>query len=103
MAATAFVVRVPEAEAHVRDLRERFDPSVRLGVPAHITVLFPFMAPEYVVEDVRSRIAQVFADVQVFSFSSCGAWVSCGNSLSCAGTCSFVLSRTDECPRREIR
>jgi hypothetical protein len=37
MAQTAFIVRVPEAERHVGDLRDRFDPSARLGVPAHIT------------------------------------------------------------------
>jgi hypothetical protein len=39
MAESAFIVRVPEAEACVSELRNRFDASVRLGVPAHITVL----------------------------------------------------------------
>lgn len=42
---SALVVRVPEAEALVRDLRERHDPSAADGVPAHVTVLVPFLAP----------------------------------------------------------
>jgi hypothetical protein len=33
MAESAFIVRVPEAEVCVGALRERFDASVRLGVP----------------------------------------------------------------------
>ncbi len=41
----AVLVTVPEAESLVAPLRERFDASTALGVPAHITVLFPFMPP----------------------------------------------------------
>ena len=43
---TALIVRVPETEPCVAALRERFDPSAALGVPAHITVLHFFMGPE---------------------------------------------------------
>ena len=43
---SALVVLVPEAESLVRPFRERFDPSAALGVPAHITLLYPFIAPE---------------------------------------------------------
>jgi hypothetical protein len=43
MAESAFIVCVPEAEPHVAVLRERFDASARLGLPAHITMLYPFM------------------------------------------------------------
>ncbi len=40
---TALVVVVPEAESLVGRLRERYDhPAGGLGVPAHITLLFPF-------------------------------------------------------------
>ncbi len=42
---SALVVRVPEAEALVGDLRARHDPSAADGVPAHVTVLVPFLAP----------------------------------------------------------
>jgi len=54
MAESAFIVRVPEAEPCVGALRERFDASVKLGVPAHITVLVPFMSPERITEAVRT-------------------------------------------------
>ncbi len=40
---TGLIVRIPDAEPAVRAWRERFDPSARAGVPAHVTVLFPFL------------------------------------------------------------
>ncbi|MFI0960972.1 2'-5' RNA ligase family protein [Streptomyces sp. NPDC021080] len=40
---SGLVVTVPEAEPVVRAWRDRLDPAVRAGVPAHVTVLFPFL------------------------------------------------------------
>lgn len=40
---TGLIVRIPEAEPYVRGWRERLDPSAQAGVPAHVTVLFPFL------------------------------------------------------------
>jgi hypothetical protein len=40
---TAFLVVVAEAEPAVAQLRLQLDPVPRLDVPAHVTVLFPFM------------------------------------------------------------
>jgi 2'-5' RNA ligase len=68
MGQTAFVVRVPEAEGHVRELRERFDPSAGLGVPAHITVLFPFMAAEHLSESILADISRIVANHRSFKF-----------------------------------
>jgi hypothetical protein len=42
---SGLIVEVPEAEPDVARLRERLDASAPLGIPAHITVLFPFMPP----------------------------------------------------------
>ena len=67
MAHTAFIVRVPEAEQAVSGLRERFDPSARLGVPAHITILYPFMSPDLISERVLAVIAQVLREVAPFA------------------------------------
>ena len=39
---TALVVVVPEAEALVGALRERYDPAADMGIPAHVTLVFPF-------------------------------------------------------------
>ena len=68
MAQSAFIVRVPEAEALVGGLRERFDPSARQGVPAHITVLYPFMSPELLSEQVLAGVRQALLPMQPFEF-----------------------------------
>ncbi|CAM5346402.1 2'-5' RNA ligase family protein [Rhodanobacter lindaniclasticus] len=69
MTETAFIIRVPEAEPRVGGLRERFDASSRLGVPAHVTVLYPFMPPERITGDVLHRAQGVFDAVPAFSFA----------------------------------
>ncbi|AJC19846.1 2'-5' RNA ligase family protein [Pandoraea pulmonicola] len=68
MATSAFVVKVPEAEPMVADLRQQYDPSTRVGVPAHITVLYPFMAPEHITPSVLSQAHRVFSSIPAFSF-----------------------------------
>ena len=69
MAESAFIVRVPEAEACVGSLRRRFDRSVELGVPAHITVLAPFMAPESIRAKVIQRVETALAQIAPFRFT----------------------------------
>jgi 2'-5' RNA ligase len=68
MPQTGFIVRVPQAEARVADLRERFDASAALGVPAHITLLIPFMAPEAIDSAVLQGIRETLAGVCAFDF-----------------------------------
>lgn len=68
MAESGLIVRVPEAEALVGLLRERFHPVARLGVPAHVTVLFPFVAPELVDGAVLGRLRGALAGVSPFAF-----------------------------------
>lgn len=66
--ATAFVVAVPEAEPVVAGLRERFDPSAALGVPAHLTVLHPFMPPAQVTPQVLAHAASALPGLPPFEF-----------------------------------
>jgi GNAT superfamily N-acetyltransferase len=68
VAQSAFVVRVPEAEPWVGALRQRFDPSAKQGVPAHITVLYPFMAPELVSEQVLADVRRALRGMSAFGF-----------------------------------
>lgn len=68
MADSAFIVRVPEAEACVGALRVRYDASVKLGVPAHITVLAPFMSPERITEAVLQQAQAALNAASSFSF-----------------------------------
>jgi 2'-5' RNA ligase len=68
MAESAFAVNVPEAEPYVATLRERFDPTAKLGVPAHITVLYPFMSPEQITEAVLYKVRLAFCSAVTFKF-----------------------------------
>jgi 2'-5' RNA ligase len=62
---TALIVAVPEAEAAVAALRLRHDPMARLGVPAHITIHFPFAPAAAVDEDA---VAELVAGRTAFPF-----------------------------------
>ncbi len=68
MAISAFVVKVPAAEPLVHDLRQRHDASAVLGVPAHITLLVPFMDPAQLTSEVLARAQQALRRHQAFSF-----------------------------------
>ena len=48
---SALLVPVPAAEPAVAEHRARLDGSARDGVPAHLTVLYPFLPPA-LVDDV---------------------------------------------------
>ena len=67
-ATSALIVRVAEAEACVGALRERLDPSARLGVPAHVTLLHPFMATVRIDATVLAAIGAIAAAAQPFAF-----------------------------------
>ena len=68
MAISAFIAKVPQAEQCVRDLRLLYDDSARLGVPAHITLLFPFMEAALISEAVLKRAAHAIRTVPSFGF-----------------------------------
>jgi 2'-5' RNA ligase len=69
---SGLVVAVPEAEPVVGALRERLDAHAALGVPAHVTVLFPFVPADEVDGEVLERVAQVVAGVPRFPYRLCG-------------------------------
>jgi len=66
---SGLIIEVPEAEPAVRDHRERLDDSAPLGIPAHITVLFPFMPPETIDTETLPGLGRLFAEVGRFRFS----------------------------------
>lgn len=68
MSESALIVEVPEAESYVAALRQRFDPTAALGVPAHVTVLSPFMDVSAATAEVISRVAQVLRRTRRFAF-----------------------------------
>ena len=68
MLQSALIVPVPEAELWVKDLRERYDPTAAVGVPAHITVLFPFISPDLITDSNLARAAATFQHFRPFEF-----------------------------------
>ncbi|MEV6564751.1 2'-5' RNA ligase family protein [Streptomyces kronopolitis] len=70
---TGLVVKIPEAEPAVRGGRERLDPGAREGVPAHVTVLFPFLRASRIDGAVRRVLTEVLAAQPAFTvrFESC--------------------------------
>jgi 2'-5' RNA ligase len=63
---TALVVLVPEAEPLVERFRERHDPSAAEGVPAHITIIYPFKPPQEVSEVVLGRLRELLSGFAPF-------------------------------------
>ncbi len=59
---------VPEADALVGDLRLAHDPAARAGVPSHVTVLLPFVPRAGIVEALRSRLREAFAQAAPFDY-----------------------------------
>ena len=66
---SALVLAVPEAEAAVGALRAAHDPSAADGMPAHITLLYPFRDPARVDAALLAELAAFFAQVP--------AWADC--------------------------
>jgi 2'-5' RNA ligase len=65
---SGLILEVPEADPVVGRHRARLDASAPLGVPAHITVLFPFMPPGRIDETVLAELEHLFAAVTRFRF-----------------------------------
>lgn len=63
---TAVIALVPEAESLGGNYRQRLDASAVWGVPAHVTVLLPFIAPHEVDEQVIARLTAAVVSVPAF-------------------------------------
>jgi 2'-5' RNA ligase len=64
---TGLVIVIPEAEARVGAMRRKYDPQASLGVPAHVTILFPFVPPDLVDAEVRRRLRRLFRRCSPFA------------------------------------
>ena len=63
---SALIVPIPEAEPAVAELRSRLDSSAAAGVPAHVTVLFPFLPPEQLTPQALAAVRLIAAGVPRF-------------------------------------
>jgi 2'-5' RNA ligase superfamily len=65
---TALIVEVPAAEPAVRRHRLELDANAALGIPAHVTILAPFMPRGAIGAAEQERLARVFSSVPAFDF-----------------------------------
>jgi 2'-5' RNA ligase len=66
---SALIVAVPEAEPLVGDWRERYDSSAAAGVPAHVTLLYPFVSPDRIDAGVLAALETIFSTSEPFGFT----------------------------------
>jgi 2'-5' RNA ligase len=74
-AESAVIVPV-DLPAAARRLRDRLDPSAAQGVPAHITLLYPFAPPALLDEGVRVAVGRIVGSEAAFPFvlGAVGRW-----------------------------
>ena len=65
---SALLVAVPEAEPLVSTWRLKLDPVAARGVPAHITVLFPFLEPSEIDDDTVATLHELVSAHRRFNF-----------------------------------
>jgi 2'-5' RNA ligase len=65
---SALIIPISEVEPIVGPLRLRYDRAARLGVPAHITLLYPFRPAETAADELKT-LRKACALIPVFSFS----------------------------------
>ena len=63
---SAVIVVIPEIEPVVAELRSRLDRNAALGVPAHVTVLAPFLSPGRIGPERLRELAEAVHSVPRF-------------------------------------
>ena len=66
---SALLIPIPEADDVVGQWRERLDHAASLGVPAHVTVLYPFVPPSNIDRHVTTEVAAIAAATPPFDYS----------------------------------
>jgi 2'-5' RNA ligase len=64
---TALIVPLPEAEEAVGPFRASLDTAAAQGIPAHVTVLYPFLPPEQINDEVLASVSHAVAAVPRFA------------------------------------
>jgi 2'-5' RNA ligase len=72
---SAVLVEVPEAEPVVGEWRRRYTLDAPAGIPAHVTILFPFVEPGRLGE-AEGRLAELVAGTAAFdlTFARTARW-----------------------------
>lgn len=77
---SAILLAVPEAEPLVHEWRAKGDPSAAHGVPAHVTLLYPFLPVERLDDGVLGELEWFFRGIDAFPlrFAGVGRWEHAG-------------------------
>ena len=75
MSESAIVVRI-RVPAAIERLRRADDRAARLGVPAHVTILYPFVPAAALDRAVRANVASMASELRAFrvTFASAARW-----------------------------
>jgi hypothetical protein len=65
---SAVIIPVPDVEPIVASLRSQYDRTARLGVPAHITLLYPFRPPQAISGEI-GVLRDICIPIEAFAFS----------------------------------
>jgi len=66
---SALVVLLLEAEAIVGRSRQRYDPSAAVGMPAHITLNYPFLPGEPADKEMCASVSHRDGNFQIYTVS----------------------------------
>lgn len=91
---TTLLVEVAEAEPHVRAIRDEHDAVALRGIPAHITLVYPFVPPDRLSVEVRRALRELFAGVAPFAFAV--------TDVRRFGDTTVYLGLDDEVPFRQL-
>jgi 2'-5' RNA ligase len=76
MAGESAIIVPVELPIALRRLRDGLDPSAAAGVPAHVTLLYPFVPSEALDDGVRAEVGRIIASQSAFPFvlAHAGRW-----------------------------
>ncbi|MBO0732568.1 MAG: 2'-5' RNA ligase family protein, partial [Acidimicrobiaceae bacterium] len=66
---SALLIPVPEAEPVVGGYRAKYDPVAASGVPAHITLVVPWLSPDDITDADLDELRDTLSGVEGFDFS----------------------------------
>jgi 2'-5' RNA ligase len=65
---SAIIIPVPDAEPVVERYRQEYDPVAAAGVPAHITLIVPWLPPDEIDDGNLAELADVLSSTTAFEF-----------------------------------
>lgn len=66
---SAVLIPVPQADSVVGRYRFEYDPVAAAGVPAHVTLVVPWLPPSEITDEELTDLEAELADVQAFDFA----------------------------------